>query len=279
VKLVPRLALTISLCASVAISGIITGVSVIINDQPITLYEVYKYSGKYNISKKEALDILIRQKLEDAQIKKFRISADTFEVDQYIDNLATKSNLSQYEFLNALKAKNINIDDYRADVKTKIKRDKLYREIFADKPGSIEQSALKTFYKENPAQFQSADSFSVSVYVGSEENLKAITQNPMLRPEGVTVEEKIISSATLDNKLKSLLNSTDDRAFTQILNIHNTPTMFYMKEKSGVSVLPYEKVKDSIFSFLSNKKEQEIINNYFEKIKASASIKVLRSPM
>lgn len=278
-KLVPRLALTISLCASVAISGIITGVSVIINDQPITLYEVYKYSGKYNISKKEALDILIRQKLEDAQIKKFGINADTFEVDQYIDNLATKSNLSQYEFLNALKAKNINIDDYRADVKTKIKRDKLYREIFADKPGSIEQSALKTFYKENPTQFKSADSFSVSIYVGSEENLKAITQNPMLRPEGVTVEEKIISSDTLNTKLKALLNTTNDRAFTQILNIQNKPTMFYIKEKSGVTVMPYEKVKDSIFSFLSNQKEQETINNYFEKIKASASIKVLRSPM
>lgn len=278
-KLVSRLVLTVSLCTSVAISGIITGVSVIINDEPITLYEVYKYSEKYNISKKDALDILIRQKLEDAQIKKFRISADTFEVDQYIENLAAKSNLSQYEFLNALKAKNIKIDDYKADVKTKIKRDKLYREIFADKPGIIEESDLKTFYKENPEQFKIADSFSTSIYIGSEENLQAITQNPMLRPEGVMVEEKIISAATLDNKLKSLLNSTKDRAFTQILTIQNKPTMFYMKEKSGVSVLPYAKVKDSIYSFLSNKKEQEIINDYFEKIKASAAIKVLRSPM
>lgn len=278
-KLVPTLALTVSLCASIALGGVVTGVSVIINDEPITLYEVYKYSGKYNISRKESLDILIRQKLEDSEIKKYGINANTFEVDQYMENLATKSNLSQYEFLNVLKSKNIDIDEYKNDLKSKIRRDKLYREIFSGKTTMIEDAQLKSFYSTSSEQFQVASSFDVSLYIGSEEDLNAIIKNPMLRPEGVHVEDKIIAEATLNDRLKATLNATEDGAFTQILNIENKPTMFYIKGKSGLSILPFEKVKDSIYSFLSNKKEQEIITDYFEKLKASASIKVLRSPM
>jgi primase-polymerase (primpol)-like protein len=155
----------------------------------------------------------------------------------------------------------------------------LYREIFSGKTSTIEEAELKSFYDTSNDKFQVADSFNVSLYVGSQEDLDAITKNPMLRPEGVHVEDTIIAAETLNDRLKVALNATKDGTFTQILNIENKPTMFYVKEKKGLSILPFDKVKDSIYSYLSNQKEQEIINDYFEKLKASASIKVLRSPM
>jgi len=279
-KFFPRLLIATSICSTLAFSGIITGVSVIINNEPITLYEVYKYSQQYKISKKESLDILIRQKLEDSQIKKYRISASLFEVDDRLNNLAVQNNLSQYEFLNLLKSKNIKIDEYKEDIKTKIKKEKLYRMIFADKVSSISPIAVENFYKENPSQFEVANSFDVSIYTGkTQADLQAIVQNPMLRSEAVKVEEKLLTASTLDNKLKGLLNTTKEGSFTQILSIQNQPTMFFIKAKKDLTTIPFDKVKDRISSVLSRQQEEKTITDYFEKLKASASIKVLRSPV
>jgi len=279
-KFFPRLIIATYVCSTLAFSGIITGVSVVINNEPITLYEVYKYSQQYKISKKESLDILIRQKLEDAEIKKYRISANLFEVDERLSNLAGQNNLSQYEFLNLLKSKNIKIDEYKADLKTKIKKEKLYRKIFADKISTINPEAVESFYKENPNQFAVAGSFDVSIYTSKNQaDLQAIIQNPMLRLENVKVEDKLLVASTLDNKLKGLLNTTKEGSFTQILSIQNQSTMFFVKAKKDVTTIAFDKVKDRIASVLSRQQEEKTINEYFEKLKASASIKVLRSPV
>jgi len=275
-----RLVIATSLCASFSFSGIITGISVIINNEPITLYEVYKYSQQYKISRKESLDILIRQKLEDSEIKKYNINADAFEVDERLKQLSYKNNLSQYEFLNLLKSKNIKIADYKSDLKIKIKKEKLYRKIFAGKLSKISVSDAKKFYKENEDEFKVASSFDVSVYSAKDKKeLQAIVKNPMLRSKNIKIEEQSISANNLNNKLKGLLNSTKRGAFTPILSIQNRAVMFFIKEKKDVKVIHFAKVKDNILSVLSRKKEEKTINDYFEKIKASAAIKVVRTPV
>ncbi|WP_024955461.1 peptidylprolyl isomerase [Sulfurospirillum arcachonense] len=278
-NIISRLFLSASVCVTLGFSGIITGVSVIINNEPITLYEVYKYSEQYKISKKEALNVLVRQKLENSQIKKLNIDADIFEIDQFIENLANKNGLSQYEFLNMLKSKNINIDDYKQDVKTKIKQEKLYGRIFKEKLKAIEENELNDFYKKNPSKFKVANSFSVNIYTSQNANdLKAIQKNPMLQPESVKIENKILTSNILNNKLNAVLNDTREGLFTHILTVENIPTMFYIKEKKDLTVLPFEQVKNSIYNMLSKQQEKQVIDEYFEKMKSSASIKVVRSP-
>jgi len=278
-KIIPRLLVSASICATLGFSGIITGVSVIINDEPITLYEVYKYSQKYKVSRKESLNILVRQKLENSQIKKLRINADTFEVDRYIENLANKNDMSQYEFLNMLKGKDVKIDQYKEELKAKIKKDKLYKSIYRDKLKAVEEEEMKKFYEENPAQFKIANSFNISIYTAQKpEDLKAIQNNPMLQPAGVKIENKILNASALNNKLKGLLNGTKQGMFTQILKIQNSPTMFYIKEKKDFTQIPYEDVKKSIYRVISKQQEEKVVKDYFEKLKSSASITVVRSP-
>jgi len=54
--------------------------------------------------------------------------------------------------------------------------------------------------------------------------------------------------------------------------------MFYVREKKELSLIPYEDVKNNIYRMLSKQKEQKAIKDYFEKLKSSASIVVVRSP-
>jgi hypothetical protein len=278
-KIISRLLLSTALCATLGFSGIITGVSVIINDEPITLYEVYKYSEKYKISRKESLNMLVKQKLEDSQIKKMRINADIFEVDKYIENMANKNGLSQYEFLNMLKSKDVNIADYKAELKEKIKRDKLYRSIYGNKLKGVEDKEMETFYKEHPEEFKVANSFNLSIYTAQNpEDLKAIQNNPMLQPAGVNIQSKSLKADTINAKLKSLLNATKEGTFTQVLTIENKSTMFYVKQKTDFTLIPYEDAKKSIYRVISKQKEEKVVKDYFEKLKSSATIKVVRSP-
>ena len=278
-KIIPRILVSASICATLGISGIITGVSVIINDEPITLYEVYKYSEKYKISRNESLNLLVREKLEQSEMKRLRIDADIFEVDQYIEKLANNNGMSQFEFLNMLKSKNIQIDEYKDEIKSKIKKDKLYRNIFADKQVTIEEKELHDFYTSNPDQFKVANSFDVTAYSATDGNaLVAIMKNPMIQPQGVQVTSQVLQANTLNDQLKALLNSTKNGEFSKIININNNPTMFYLKEKNNFETIPFESVKQSIYQVLSKQKEESILTDYFEKVKSSASIDVVRSP-
>ena len=78
-KLLTFVTLGAMLSLSSANAALVDGVSIIINKEPITLYDIHKYATRFNLSKKEALDILVRQKLEDSEIKKLAISVDNFK--------------------------------------------------------------------------------------------------------------------------------------------------------------------------------------------------------
>jgi len=280
VKTSLRILVSLGICTTLGFSGIVSGVSIVINKEPITLYEVYKYSKKLNISKREAIDFLVRQKLEEAQIKKLDISVDPFELDEYINKLATQNGgMSQYEFLNMLKSKGIDIDRYKKELKEKLKREKLYSSILRDKLKPISPKELEEFYKKNIDQFKIANRFDVVLYSSKDKkSLEIIRKNPMQKPQGVEVKSTMITPKDLNPQLNSLLNSTKKGDFTPIVTLNSNPAMFYIKSKGEFKVIPFDSAKRTIQRVLSQQKEQEILKDYFEKLKANANIVVVRQP-
>ncbi|MDD3324864.1 MAG: peptidyl-prolyl cis-trans isomerase [Sulfurospirillaceae bacterium] len=269
----------VAISLSTSQAGIVNGVSVIINKEPITLFEVYKYSQKLNISKKEALDILVRQKLEDAEIKKENITVDSFEVDKYIENIATSNKMSKEDFLNMLKSKNIDVIEYKKDMTTKLKREKLYQKAFAGKMQAIDEQDIAHFYNENKEMFTQASSFTITTYTSPDESaLEKIQQNPMAVVAGVEIRNATVTPDKIDQSLQDLLNKTSSGSFTPIVKASNNFMMFYVKEKGGVQTASLDQAKNFIYNKLAREKEQKSIEEYFEKLKSSASITVVRAP-
>lgn len=274
-----KLSAALIFVANISYAGLVDAISVIINNEPITLYEVYKYANKLHISTKESLDILIRQKLEDAQIKKLNINATDFEVENYIKKLATKNGVSEFKFFEMLKSKNIKENDYRKDVKKKLEQEKLYRKIFSSKNITVDEKSLKDYYKSNKSKFVVAKAFTTVAYESpSKASLEKIRENPMLSIAGIQAKQVQFQSGKMDKNLENLLNQTKSGEFTPVFKMANNFTMFYIKEKSGVKTIPFAKVKDYIRSLLSSQKEKAAIEDYFNKIKSTADIKVLRRP-
>ncbi len=278
-KFLSKIIISTALVSTFSSAGLVDAISVIINNEPITLYEVYKYANKFKISTKESLNLLVRQKLEDAQIRNLHINVDSFEIDKYIKNLAAKNGISEFQFYEMLKSKNINEEDYRKDVKKKIEQEKLYRKIIATKHIKIEPSSLKKYYEANKSQFIRANNFTAAVYQGpNKSSLEKISKNPLLSMPGVEVKEEKFKSGNMDTKLEGLFDQTKSGEFTPVFKMGDHFTMFYLKEKGGIKTIPFEKVKNYIYSTLSSEKEKQAINDYFEKLKSVANIKVLRKP-
>ncbi len=264
--------------SSTANAAVVDGISIIINKEPITLYDIHKYSTRFNLSKKEALDVLVRQKLEDAEIKKLGISADNFEVDQYIENLATSNGMSQFQFLNMVRSKNVNIDDYKEDLKNKLKRDKLYKKILSSKT-LVSDGELQAYYDANLNEFSQASAFDVTVYTSADQKaLEKISQNPMNAASGVTLNEARFEATKIDPKLALLLNKTAQGSFSNIVKSEQSFVMFFVKHKHNAQTVAFTDAKNYIYGKLSESKEQKGIEEYFEKLKSSANIQVVRAP-
>lgn len=267
------------LSLSSANAALVDGVSIIINKEPITLYDIHKYATRFNLSKKEALDILVRQKLEDSEIKKLAISVDNFEVDQYIENLAISNNMNQYDFLEMLRSKNINITEYKDDLKKKLQRDKLYKKIVSTKMQQANENELRTYFDENQGEFSQAAAFDVTIYTSADQQaLQAIAKNPMSAANGVELKDATFEGAKIDPKLALLLNKTAQGSFTSMVKSDQNFVMFFVKAKHNVQSVSFEDAKNYIYAKLAEGKEQKAIEEYFEKLKSSANIQVVRAP-
>lgn len=278
-KMLTFVTLCTTLLFSPANASTVDGVSIIINKEPITLYDVFKYSQRFNIPKKEALDILVRQKLEESEIKKQNITVDNFEVDQYIENLAISNNMNQYDFLNMIRSKNIDISEYKEDLKKKLQRDKLYKKIVSTKMQQIGDSDLHAYYDQNLNEFSQAGAFDVTIYTSAnQQSLAAIQNNPMSAVNDVQLQEGKIEAGKTDPKLLAQLNKTPQGKFTAITKTDSNYVMFFVKEKHNVQNVSFADAKNYIYSKLGEGKEQKSIEEYFEKLKSSANIQVVRAP-
>ena len=278
-KVLTFVTLSATLLFSPASAGTVDGVSVIINKEPTTLYDVFKYSQRFNISKKESLDILVRQKLEDSEIKKLGITVDNFEIDQYIENLAISNNMNQYDFLNMIRSKNIEISEYKEDLKKKLQRDKLYKKIVSTKMQQMSDGELQAYYNDNLNEFSQASAFDVTIYTSAnQQSLAAIQSNPMSAVSDVQLQEGRMEASKTDPKLLALLNKTPQGKFSSINKSDSNYVMFFVKEKHNLQSVSFADAKNYIYNKLGEGKEQKAIEEYFEKLKASANIQVLRAP-
>ena len=118
-------------------------------------------SKQYDISTKEALDILIREKLELSQVKTMNIQIDDFTISQQINDIAAKNNMTLQNFHNALKSQGISPETYRAELKKKMQIDKLYQYILSSKYQPTNDDEALLYYNKNQKEFIRFGSFDV----------------------------------------------------------------------------------------------------------------------
>ncbi len=258
-------------------AGLVDGVSVVVNNTPITLYEIKKFSIEHKLPIKKAVEVLIRKKLENNLIKKYDLQATDIEINDEIEKISSNANMSILDFENYLMDKGIDFDVYKRDLAKKIVKEKLYKKIISGKIKRATPKELKEYYDKNIELYSIPQMVEVTQYNAKDKGaLEDLTKNPMLNSSNITKKDIVFKADKINPKLLYILQQAKEGSFTPILTLKDGFTTFYIKRKINVKPIPFEKVKNAIFADIMNKREKDIIKSYFDKLISEANIKILR---
>lgn len=262
-------------------SAPIGGVAVLVKNSPITLYEVQQEMKLSGTNATQSTDTLIRKKLEQLEASEKKIIVSSAEIDEELSRMAAQNNLSQEQFLNAMQTvRGLSEKDLRARVEESIKGQKLYSAIAFSKMAQPTAEEESEYYQLHLDEFSRPESFDVTTYVSpSQEALAAKIADPMRHIEIIQSKEESLPYAKINPQLAQILNKTAIGSFSPILpNGKNAFMSFYIREKNNVITENLESVRPQISNAIIGEKRNQVLNDYFTRLRLSADIKVMRLP-
>lgn len=271
--------LTFTFCASAALAGLVDGIAAVVNDQPITLYEIDQTKEKMKVDGVQALNLLIDKRLEEAEIDRLGIQVEEPDIDAQIRRIASSNNMTLDGFKKALEARFIGWESYRKELKEQMIRERLVGAVLQGELRPAEESDARVYYDNHKDEFSQYGSIKVTKYASSDRNaLLAAMRNPLILSPMIGREEETLERESADPRLFGLLGDTEIGEFTRMIPVGNMFVSFYVDEKNDRVLLPFEEVKERIIASLNRQNETRAVKNYFEKKRAEGEIKILREP-
>lgn len=160
---------------SLVAAELISGIAALVNDEPITTYDVEKereglaqgldrgkpldQAGKAQL-RQAALDSVINRKLIQQKIRELDIRVSNEEVQQAIEDVKKTNNITQENLTQALAARGISFEQYKAQLKEQLERLRLIS-IEVRSKIQISEKEARDYYEANPDEFQVDESFRV----------------------------------------------------------------------------------------------------------------------
>ncbi len=273
-----KLLISLLLGAAIANAQLVDAVALTVNDDAITLYDIEVRALQTKGDKNAAVSTLVDELLYKQELKKYNITASIFDVNQYLEKLAASNGLDLYAFKSIIKQQYKDYDIFEEETRQRILREKLMQKLVRGNVKIATDEDMELYYENNESQFETAESFEITQY--SSKNRQALAQimkNPMLTFDGgVNKEELSLEQSDLNPQMKYLLNSTAVNSFTPIFTANQNYVTVLIKEKEGSEIESFESAKNKIFGILMEQREQNFLKEYFEKLKLTADIKVIR---
>lgn len=260
-------------------AGTLDGIALKVNGNVITMYEIVKLSEEKKISRQEAVELLIEKRLQDAELAKQDIAVDDFEADKRIEQIAASNNMSLSQFKDALAKRGIDFGAYKNEVKSKMAKERLYQKITYKKYAPVDEKDLRLYFENNKKDFSMPAKIDVIQYSSKDQAaLLSMIKSPLVASKNISKEELTIDTKKLDSGLAYVLKNTKDGSFTSIMPTKDQFVTLYVKDKKDFEIPEFESVRNEVMNKMAAAKEEDAIREYFEKLKASAKIKVLRLP-
>ena len=259
----------------------IEGIAVVVKGEPITLYDVKKEMALAKTDAKRASDMLIRKKLEELEIQERKINVTPTEVYEEIKLTAARNNLSVDEFYAAVRETNgLSSSELKEKMRERLLSQKLYQSIAYASMSQPSDSEIEEYYRLNKEKFLLPSGFKVMIYgAQSQERLQEKIANPMLYAPDVLTNEQELPYDRISPELASLLAKTPPQSFTPVIPDGKGGFMsFYIQAVLQAKETSFEMQKDAIVNALMAEKREQILGDYFEKLRHNAEIVLVRLP-
>lgn len=267
-------ALFVAICADARYVG---GLVATVDNEPITTYELDSLMKNLKVNREEALNLLIRDKLELVQVKKLNITVSDLEIEQKIAQLAQSNNMSVDNFKAVVKSQGTSDEKLYQDISNSIKKEKLYAGILNAPNQNINPQNARRFYENNAGMFLQFDTITLIRYISNDPNaLNAQANNPKANINGVQKENITLSSSEIAPGLVYIFNRTPSGQFTPILEGAAGLERFYIVSKSGSVLPPFEVVEQAVVNAMIEQEREVAMMDYFNKLKVNANIKYIK---
>ena len=272
-----KLFLSLLISSSIAFAGLVNGLALTVNDDPITIYDIETTMSQNNISKNEAVSLLVDKILYEQLVKENNITADIFDVNDYIEKLAATNGMDLYSFKSIIKQKYPDYSIFENEAKTVVVRQKLIQKIVKGQLAIASQEDMETYYEKNKNQFATASTYEVVRYSSKNKAaLIATMKNPLVVPNDVQRESNTLETNNLNPQMQYLLNATNTNSFTPVFTADKMFNALFILKKEGETTLEFDSVKSKIFNDIMSIREKKYLKDYFEKQKLTADIKIVR---
>jgi len=257
-------------------AGLINAISIIVNDNVITLVDIDNKMKENNISKSKATEILIDEILYKQALEKQNVSVDIFDVDNYIELLAKQNNMKVYEFKSAVKQQE-NYELFRKKLKKQIIHQKLVSSISSNNIKIVNDDDMKIYYNNHIEEFNKPLKTDVKVYSSlKKSDLLKLKNNPMSVNNNINIQNLTLEDSKINPQVRYIIAKTKEKNFSVLFNNKKIYNMFFVIKKYDVKTIKFDDIKNKIFEVLMKQRENQYLKNYFETLKITADIKVLR---
>lgn len=261
------------LCVSVASAAFTNYVVVVVDKEPITAYDIGQTMKVLNISREQALNLLINEKIEISQVKQLEIFVNELEIEEGIKKVAAQSGLSPEQFRANLKARGQSFENFYADFKRDLERKKLYEKIASFNKVDFSEEGAKKFFEQNRNRFAFYTSIDANIYSSQDprvlESLRE-TKETRLKPHSVN-----LNPSNADPRLLGFLSQIEVGGFSPVLNSRNGYDLYEVKGKSNQQNAQYEQIKNEVLNAYVNEQRQNYTQDYFEKLRSKVNIEYL----
>jgi len=255
------------------------GVAIVVKDKAITLLDIKTEMKTSHIDAKKAADILIRQKLEEVEIDERKITVSSTEVYDDIKKMASRNNMNISDFYDAVRdANGLSSTEFKAKMKQKLLSQKLYQAIAYSALSEPSDNEIEEYYELHKDNYKHPSAFTVIIYDSKDKNkLQTKVDNPMFYSPEIATNEQVLPFAKISPELASLLERTSLNSFTPVVpNGKGGFMSFYIKEIESAKEGGLESVRDQIVNSIMGEKREQVLGDYFARLKHNADINVIR---
>ncbi|OOQ35204.1 SurA protein [Helicobacter pylori] len=256
---------------------VVGGISLLVNGSPITLYQIQEEQEKSKVSKAQARDRLIAERIKNQEIERLKIHVDDDKLDQEMAMMAQQQGMDLDHFKQMLMAEG-HYKLYRDQLKEHLEMQELLRNILLTNVDTSSETKMREYYNKHKEQFSIPTEIETVRYTStSQEDLERAMADPNLEIPGVSKANEKIEMKTLNPQIAQVFISHEEGSFTPVMNGGGGQFItFYIKEKKGKNEVSFSQAKQFIAQKLVEESKDKILEEHFEKLRVKSRIVMIR---
>ncbi len=257
--------------------NVVGGISLLVNGSPITLYQIQEEQEKSKVSKAQARDRLIAERIKNQEIERLKIHVDDDKLDQEMAMMAQQQGMDLDHFKQMLMAEG-HYKLYRDQLKEHLEMQELLRNILLTNVDTSSETKMREYYNKHKEQFSIPTEIETVRYTSTnQEDLERAMADPNLEVPGVSKANEKIEMKTLNPQIAQVFISHEQGSFTPVMNGGGGQFItFYIKEKKGKNEVSFSQAKQFVAQKLVEESKDKILEEHFEKLRVKSRIVMIR---